>query len=209
MITDSNGVVLSLPPIINGNHSKITLNTKNVFIEVTATDLTKAETVIDTIVAMFSEYCSEKYTYEPVSIQKVDGTKVSQPKMRTRKVSFDIDQANKVVGIHENQENVVKLLSKMGLVTVPKTKKANSPKMEVLIPPTRHDILHERDIVEDLAIAYGYNNINKTVPKCSTIAQEFSLNKLTDHLREELARCGFTEALTFSLVCELKDIVNC
>ena len=41
VIKDSNGVVLSLPPIINGEHSKITLKTKNVFIECTATDLTK------------------------------------------------------------------------------------------------------------------------------------------------------------------------
>jgi len=42
VILDSNGVVLSLPPIINGDHSKITLNTKNVFIECTATDKHKA-----------------------------------------------------------------------------------------------------------------------------------------------------------------------
>ena len=42
VILDSNGVVLSLPPIINGDHSKLTLNTKNVFIECTATDLTRA-----------------------------------------------------------------------------------------------------------------------------------------------------------------------
>lgn len=42
--------VLSLPPIINGAHSAITLKTKNVFIECTATDLTKAKTVLNTIV---------------------------------------------------------------------------------------------------------------------------------------------------------------
>lgn len=41
VIYDSNGIILSLPPIINGDHSKITLNTKNIFIECTATDLTK------------------------------------------------------------------------------------------------------------------------------------------------------------------------
>lgn len=41
IIKDKNGVVLSMPPIINGDHTKITLNTKNVFIECTATDLTK------------------------------------------------------------------------------------------------------------------------------------------------------------------------
>jgi len=41
VITDSNGTVLSMPPIINGHHSRITLDTKNVFIECTATDLKK------------------------------------------------------------------------------------------------------------------------------------------------------------------------
>ena len=62
VIFDSNGVVCSLPPIINGDHSKITLNTKNVFIECTATDLTKAKIVLNTVVTMFSEYCEDKFT---------------------------------------------------------------------------------------------------------------------------------------------------
>merc|ERR1711963_1203663 len=58
VIYDSNGVVLSMPPIINGDHSKITLNTKNIFIECTGTDITKTKIVLDTLVAMFSVYCS-------------------------------------------------------------------------------------------------------------------------------------------------------
>ena len=62
VIYDSNGVVCSLPPIINGDHSKITLNTKNILIEVTATDLKKAKIVLDTVVAMFSQYCEKKFT---------------------------------------------------------------------------------------------------------------------------------------------------
>ena len=43
VIKDSNGVVLSLPPIINGDHSKISIETKNVLIECTATDVTKVQ----------------------------------------------------------------------------------------------------------------------------------------------------------------------
>jgi len=54
VIRDKNGIVLSMPPIINGDHTKITLNTKNVFIDITATDLNKAKIVLDTIVCMFS-----------------------------------------------------------------------------------------------------------------------------------------------------------
>jgi len=54
VIRDKNGVVLSMPPIINGDHSKISLNSKNIFIEATATDLNKAKIVLDTIVCLFS-----------------------------------------------------------------------------------------------------------------------------------------------------------
>jgi phenylalanyl-tRNA synthetase beta chain len=54
--------VLALPPIINSEHSKITLNTKNVFIDVTATDPTKLAVVVNIVSTMFSEYCLEPYT---------------------------------------------------------------------------------------------------------------------------------------------------
>jgi phenylalanyl-tRNA synthetase beta chain len=66
VIYDANNVVLSLPPIINGEHSKITLKTKNVFIECTCTDLTKGKIVLDTLVTMFSEYTETPFLIEPV-----------------------------------------------------------------------------------------------------------------------------------------------
>lgn len=62
VIYDSNRTVCSLPPIINGDHSKITLNTKNVFIEITALDRTKLEIVNKIMVTMFSLYTSEPFT---------------------------------------------------------------------------------------------------------------------------------------------------
>ncbi|CAJ0947910.1 unnamed protein product, partial [Mesorhabditis belari] len=80
VIRDSNGVLCSLPPIINSNHSKISLNTKNVFIEVTATDLQKATIVLDTIVIMFSQYCKNEFTVEPVEIfYEADGRTEEYP----------------------------------------------------------------------------------------------------------------------------------
>jgi phenylalanyl-tRNA synthetase beta chain len=63
VVLDSNGVVCSLPPIINGDHSKIKLTTRNVLIECTATDITKANVVLNTVVTMFSQYCTSKFTY--------------------------------------------------------------------------------------------------------------------------------------------------
>ena len=54
IIRDRNGIVLSMPPIVNGDHTKITLATKNILIDCTATDLHKAKIVVDTLVCMFS-----------------------------------------------------------------------------------------------------------------------------------------------------------
>ena len=58
-----------MPPIINSEHSKITLNTRNIFIDVTATDETKLGIVVNIISAMFSEYCEEAFTYATFFIQ--------------------------------------------------------------------------------------------------------------------------------------------
>jgi len=77
--------------------------------------------------------------------------------------------------------------------------------LKVEIPPTRHDIIHACDIYEDVAIAYGYNNIVKTLPATNTIAAQYPINKLSDQLREQMAQAGFTEALTFSL-CSKEDL---
>ena len=62
IIYDSNRTVASMPPIINSEHSKITLNTQNVFIDVTATDQTKLDIVVNIVATMFSEYCTEPFT---------------------------------------------------------------------------------------------------------------------------------------------------
>ena len=62
IIYDQNDTVPSMPPIINSEHSKITLNTRNVFVDVTATDETKLNIVVNIIATMFSEYCDEPFT---------------------------------------------------------------------------------------------------------------------------------------------------
>lgn len=69
VIYDANRTVLSLPPIINGSHSAITLDTRDVFIECTATDLTKAQIVLNTVCCMFAEYCEVPFEVEPVEVR--------------------------------------------------------------------------------------------------------------------------------------------
>ena len=53
-----------------------------------------------------------------------------------------------------------------------KTEVKGEDELHVQISPTRHDIIHPCDIYEDVAIGYGYNNIEKTLPKISNIGKE-------------------------------------
>lgn len=200
VIKDSNGVVLSLPPIINGEHSKITLNTKNVFIECTATDLTKARVVLDTLVCMFANYCQEAFTVELCEVETPSGQINVYPDIKTRRETVDVSKINSMVGINEKADHIANLLTRMCL-----SASSDNDKILVEIPPTRHDIIHACDIYEDVAIAYGYNNITKKFPSFYTTASQLPINKLSDQLREQLAQAGFTESLTFSL-CSKEDI---
>uniref|UniRef100_A0A8C4ZKA3 Phenylalanine--tRNA ligase beta subunit n=1 Tax=Gadus morhua TaxID=8049 RepID=A0A8C4ZKA3_GADMO len=182
VIYDSNGVVLSMPPIINGDHSKISLKTKNVFVECTATDLTKAKIVLDMMVTMFSEYCELAYRTETLSSEFI----------------------NRKVGINESTERIAGLLTKMCLRSQPT---GAGDQIQVEIPPTRSDVIHACDIMEDAAMAYGFNNIPRTTPGTYTVANQYPLNKLTELLRQDLAAAGFTEALNFAL-CSQEDITD-
>lgn len=202
VIYDSNGVVLSLPPIINGDHSKIKLETKNIFIECTATDLTKAKIVLDTLVCMFSSHCKRRFTVEGVDVINPNGETVQYPELAYRKENISAEKANALIGIDETPESMTQLLNRM-LPTTQNLK--NRDQLEVMIPPTRHDMLHVCDIYEDVAIAYGYNRIPKTRPRTVNYANQFPLNKLTEQLREQIAQAGFTEGLTFTL-CSRDDI---
>lgn len=202
VIFDKNRVVLSMPPIINGDHSKITLSTKNVFIECTATDLKKAKIVLDTLVTTFSEYCEIPYTTECVEVVTPDGVVAKYPELRYRNEVVTVHDINKGVGINEGAESIANLLTKMCLRSEV-IEGGMSVKIE--IPPTRADVLHGCDIIEDVAIAYGFNNIKMTLPKTSCVAKQLPVNKLSDQLRESVAQAGFTEALTFAL-CSREDI---
>jgi phenylalanyl-tRNA synthetase beta chain len=199
VIYDSQRRVCSMPPIINGNHSKISLNTTNVFIEMTGTDRTKLEIVNNIIVAMFSQYCAEPFTIEPVKIiSDHNGETRQTPDISPRTAEAEIDYINNCCGLSESPDSICKLLQKMCLTATPSSSNKNI--LDVSIPPTRADVLHQCDIMEDVAIGYGFNNLPRTSPnKSSTIAQPLLVNKLGDIVRMEAAMAGWSEVMPLIL----------
>ena len=208
VVLDSNGVVCSLPPIINGAHSAITLSTKNVFIECTATDLTKAKVVLNTICTMFSRYCAEPNTVEAVRVRDVTGSVGVTPDFSSKQVRADTGYINTCIGSSIDAEEMTRLLSRMQLGARLEEGPEGSPVVVADVPPTRSDILHACDIMEDVAIAYGFNNIKRSFPKSSTVGKERPLNHFTDLLRMEVAMAGFTEMLTWALQSHADNFDN-
>lgn len=233
-IYDAKQTLLSLPPIINGEHSKITLATRNIFIECTATDLTKAQVVLNTVVTMFSEYCAEPFAVEPVEVvyevpvhAGTGGgdnqlTSYSTPDLSPRTATVSLQEANGVIGISMEAQSAASLCTRMGLhatviaspaeaagAVITATPHDNDSLLRVSVPPTRADVLHECDVIEDLAIAYGYNNIVRTIPKTSTTGEQLPINKLTDHLRREVGgHCRMAHDVSRHLLSSLASTTD-
>ncbi|KAF2275835.1 phenylalanyl-tRNA synthetase [Westerdykella ornata] len=196
VIYDANRTVLSLPPIINGDHSKITLNTKNVFIEITALDKTKVEVVNHMLVAMFGPYAE---SIEPIKIIS-DHNNESRvaPDLTPRQMQAEVDYLNGCTGLNLSPEEISKLLGRMGY-TVPPSK-ADSNILDVSVPINRADVLHQADVMEDFAIAYGFNRLPRYYPnKSAAVAAPLPINKLADIVRFEAATAGWSEVMPLIL----------
>lgn len=208
VIYDAERTVLSLPPIINGAHSAISLDTTDVFIECTATDLNKAKIVLNTVVTMFSEYSANKFAVEPVDVVSSSGDERAYPDFMTRFVDVDPDYVRKRIGVTAadiDTKAMAALLCRMQLPT-----KIDGDVLRVEVPPTRSDILHPCDVAEDVAISYGYNNINKEKagPNVVTVGAQQPLNNFSDLVRQEMASQGFSEVLTWILCSHDDNFAN-
>ncbi|CAG9465528.1 unnamed protein product [Pedinophyceae sp. YPF-701] len=195
VILDADRTVLSLPPIINGARSAISLDTTNVFVECTATDLHKARMVLNTVCCMFSEYCARPYEVEPVEVVDPFGSAAATPDLASHAFNVSTQGITSLVGVGLPGTEIAALLQKMQLRCTP----AGPDRVRVEVPPTRTDILHEVDIAEDVAIAYGYNNVAVSTPGVVTVGRELPVNHLTELLRAEVAMAGYTEILTWAL----------
>lgn len=200
IIYDSNDVVLSLPPVINGDRSKITLDTKNVFIEITATDKTKVEIVNHIMVTMFSEYCAEPFTIEPVHIISGHNNETRDaPDLTPRHFTADVSYLNDCTGLSLSPQQQCDLLKRMCDFARPSKSNPKS-QLDVLLPVTRADVLHQADIMEDLAVAYGFNKLPRYYPnKSAAVAAPLPINKLSDIVRAEAAMAGWTEVMPLIL----------
>lgn len=177
---DAKDQVLSMPPIINSEETKVTINTKEIFLDITGTDPLAIDQALNILVAALADRGGKIYTVN------------NAPNLNPKTIKLDIKKVNKLLGLDLNKSQISRLASKMGL----EYSQSNST---ILYPAYRTDVLSEVDIVEDIAIAYGYNNFKTTLPNISTIAEEEPFERFKNLIGEICIGLNLQEVSSYHL----------
>ncbi|NIM46726.1 MAG: phenylalanine--tRNA ligase subunit beta [Candidatus Aenigmarchaeota archaeon] len=195
LIYDKEGVI-SFPPIINSERTKVTENTKNLFIDVTGTDEKTVNQVLNILCCNIVERCG-----------KIFSLKVSNkvtPQLEPKEISISVDEIDGILGMGLSENDIVENLEKIRYYI----KKMKGGKVMIGIPAYRSDILHKIDIIEDVAVGYGYNKIEPILPKVATIGEQSELEKFSRKIRELMIGFGFQEVLSFVLTNKENNFVK-
>jgi phenylalanyl-tRNA synthetase beta chain len=206
IILDSKGKVLSFPPIINSNDlGRVAEETRDVLVEVTGT---LHETVLNTLkLVTLALIDREGEAYSATVHYSNDSLRVVTPDFQSRRIDLSVDYTNKVLGLQLTSERIAALLLTAGFGV----EKIGEKSVEVLVPCYRVDVMHPVDVVEDVAIAYGYNNIAPLWRELPTTGCMRPEQRLLDVARELMVGLGYQEILTYNLTnaeC-LFDRMNC
>ncbi|HEX08524.1 MAG TPA: phenylalanine--tRNA ligase subunit beta [Thermoplasmatales archaeon] len=193
IILDKNNNVLSFPPIINGSLTEVTPFTKNLFIDVTGNDLDAMKFALNILVTALAERGGKIFT----TIVEYDDKKIVTPDLKPDIRNLSVDYVNKILGTKLSKREIIESLLKMGYDVDVKEKE-----MRVYIPAWRADILHQIDLVEDVAIGYGFDRFKTELPKSMTFGKELEYKEFHTILRNILIGLGFNEVVTLSLTNE-------
>ena len=181
---DARGKVMALIPIVNSAETgKVDEATKDIFIEVTGNDLNACNAALNILVCTFADMGGEVYSV----MVDYGKTKAATPMLGERGIKVGREDVKKALGVELSVKEIGGLLARMGY---------GYSKGEAVIPPYRADVMGPIDIIEDIAIAYGYNNFEPSVPDFFTPGSTITA---TDRIDGLMRGMGFLEAKTFIL----------
>lgn len=193
VILDTKNNVISFPPIINGALTTVTENTKNIFIDVTGTDLNAINGALNIVATALAERGG---TIQSVSVES--SSKLTTPDLTPRIKDIRVSDVNSLLGCNLNADQICQTLDKMGY----DSQILSDDAVRVNISATRLDILHEVDVIEDVAKGYGYENFGNRLPSSQTFGSELNETKASNIVRQLLVGYGYLETTTLTLTSE-------
>jgi phenylalanyl-tRNA synthetase beta chain len=197
VLVDSKGQVLSMPPIINSDETKVKKGTTRVFIDVTGISKAAVTKSLDTLVSSLAEIGG---TIETVTIVDADGKQRVTPDLTPRSTEVDLAEAKRWLGLPLDEKSLADSLKKMRFDIAPT--KAGGGRFEVSYPAYRTDIRHMVDLFEDVAIGYGYGNIEPRLVRSMTVGAPRPEEVLSDRVRQVLIGLGYGEIMSLPLTTE-------
>jgi len=199
IILDENENTVSFPPIINAAVTTVTTKTKNLFVEVTGITKEDAEDMLAVVATILQ---SAGFILESI---KITGAKNSSPKLEQRKMTVSISLINQILGLNLNSSKIVSSLKKSRLDAISK-----GTNIICTIPAYRFDIFGPLDLVEEVALGYGIQNLEPILSPSQTIGKINPVSLKLKSLDQTMIGLGFLEALNSSLTSKrvLYDMTN-
>lgn len=195
LILDKDNQILSMPPIINGELTKINENVENIIVDVTGMDERAVNQTLNIICSSFAEVGGKIKSMEVV----YDDRTITTPDLTPQVQNVHVDLANELIGgTHLTAEEIKQLLSQARF----DAEIIDDNELKVYIPSYRIDILHEVDVVENIAIQYRIKKIDAQLPNISTVAYEHEWFTSEATMREVMIGMGFQEVMSLMLTSE-------
>ncbi|HWY33649.1 MAG TPA: phenylalanine--tRNA ligase subunit beta, partial [Nitrosopumilaceae archaeon] len=191
IILDSNGHTISFPPIINSERTKISKNTKNILVEITAIEKNAAEDTLAVIANILQDAGFELFSI------KISGANNSTPLLKPRSMVLDAELVNKILGIKISIPKMVSALRKSRLDA-----QARGKKIVCTIPRYRTDIFGSMDLVEEVALGYGIENFEPTIPESISVGQKNKITTTLDSVSSVMIGLGYSEVMNLGLVSQ-------
>ena len=201
IILDSNNNVISMPPIINGNLTKVTTETKNLLIEITGTDENAVNNTMNIILCALADRKGTICSLDIIKISNENTNSDNIKKIKSIKLKNSVrditsEEINKRLGTNLNEGEIISCLKK---ARCNGTYNYDKKCIEVEIPPYRVDILNNMDIIKDIAINYNYNNFKGNLPEVFTIGEKHIIEKKFEEIRNILIGFGIFEVMNLTL----------
>ena len=199
IILDTNNETVSFPPIINAAVTTVTTKTKNLFVEVTGTNKEDVEDVLSVVATILQ---SAGFSLESI---KISGAKNSSPKFEEKKIIVNPILINQILGLNLTTSKIISSLKKSRLNAVTKGKN-----ILCTIPAYRFDIFGPMDLVEEVALGYGIENLEPVLSPSQTLGQTNAISLHLKSLGQIMIGLGYFEALNSSLTSKrvLYDMAN-
>jgi len=188
VIIDSDGKTISFPPIVNAKLTEMNTKTHNLLVEVTATDKNAAEGVLAVVANTLQIAGFELYSV------KITGAGNSTPILKSRDLVLEPELVNKTLGIEISNQLIVKSLKKSRLDA-----KLRGKKILCTIPRYRTDIFGVMDLVEEVALGYGIQNLAPTMPESVSAGERNNITKTLETVRSLMIGLGYLEVMNFEL----------